>query len=118
MSGNAQECSMSERVLVVHNAYQQRGGEDSVVAAEVKLLQDHGHQVQLFSRDNRSIDGSRKGALAVSTLWSRSSFADFRASAMNFRPDVVHVHNTFPLVSPSVYWAARELAIPVVQTLH
>jgi glycosyltransferase involved in cell wall biosynthesis len=106
------------RVLVVHNAYQFRGGEDSVVEAEVELLKAHGHQVSLMRRDNDDIAGMSRLALAANTLWSRDTGVRL-ARFVDAQPvDVIHVHNTMPLVSPSVYWAADRLGIPVVQTLH
>lgn len=110
--------SAISRVLFVHNAYQQRGGEDSVVDAEVELLRSRGHEVVLFSRDNHAIATMGRLDLLAQTLWSRPARADFSALVRSFQPDVVHVHNTFPLISPSVYWAASELGVPVVQTLH
>lgn len=106
------------RVLMVHNTYQQRGGEDSVVESEIALLREHGHQVEVYRRHNDDIEGMSRGQLLADTLWSRRTTQDLRALASSFRPDIVHVHNTLPLVSPSVFWAAHDLEIPVVQTLH
>jgi glycosyltransferase involved in cell wall biosynthesis len=56
--------------------------------------------------------------LARQTLWSTQTAHDIRKLISCFRPDVIHAHNTFPLVSPSLYWAAAEAKVPVVQTLH
>lgn len=111
---------MSEplRVLVVHNAYQHRGGEDSVVDAEVELLRSHGHKVETWLRSNDEVKGMPILALAHTTLWSSRTSAEFPAFVGRFRPDVVHVHNTFPLISPSLYWAAARIGVPIVQTLH
>lgn len=106
------------RVLVVHNAYQHRGGEDSVVESEVALLRQHGHEVQTYGRSNDDIHGLPQLTLARQTLWSDRTTADVAVLVESFRPDVIHVHNTFPLVSPSLYWAAARLRVPVVQTLH
>jgi glycosyltransferase involved in cell wall biosynthesis len=106
------------RVLMVHNAYLQRGGEDGVVAAEVDLLRQHGHHVIEFKRDNKEIAGMSAPSLAAQTVWSRGTRADVSRLIRSDCPDVVHVHNTFPLVSPSLYWACAELNVPVVQTLH
>ncbi|HVL58036.1 MAG TPA: glycosyltransferase family 4 protein [Burkholderiaceae bacterium] len=106
------------RVLVVHNAYQQRGGEDSVVEAEVALLRARGHDVDLHSRHNDEIASIGRIALAADTLWSRASARALADHIARFAPDVVHVHNTFPLISPSAYWAAHRARVPVVQTLH
>ncbi len=106
------------RVLLVHNAYQQRGGEDSVVASEVALLRAHGHVVDTYLRHNDDVAGVSKLSLAAQALWSRESLQAVGDRIASFRPDVVHVHNTLPLVSPSVFWAARRAGVPVVQTLH
>lgn len=106
------------RILVAHNRYRQRGGEDAVVDAEIALLRRHGHQVQSFERDNRDIDTIGAPRLALGTLWSDDTAHRCRAALTDFRPDVIHVHNTFPLISPSIYWAAAQARVPVVQTLH
>ena len=106
------------KILVVHNAYQHKGGEDSVVEAEVALLAAHGHSVELFTRHNDALAQMPKVAAAVQTLWSSQSGHAFEALLRAFKPDVVHVHNTFPLISPSIYWVANRLGVPVVQTLH
>lgn len=106
------------RVLVVHNAYQQRGGEDSVVDAEIELLQRRGHAVELFSRHNDELAQTGQIAAAVQTIWSVRTVTDLARKIAAFRPDVIHVHNTFPLISPSLYAAAVRAGVPVVQTLH
>lgn len=106
------------RVLIVHSAYQQRGGEDSVVDAELALLRDAGHEVALYRRDNAEVERMGRLQLAAETLWSRRTGAEIDAEIDRFAPDVIHVHNTMPLVSPSVYWAAARRRVPVVQTLH
>ena len=106
------------RVLVVHNAYLHRGGEDTVVESEVALLRQHGHAVETYGRNNDDIDGLSPLALVRQTLWSDRTSRDLESLVGAFRPDVIHAHNTFPLVSPSLYWAAERLRVPVVQTLH
>jgi glycosyltransferase involved in cell wall biosynthesis len=106
------------RILIGHNAYQQRGGEDAVVQAEHELLRAHGHDVRLFSRHNDEVAGIDPVALATQTLWSRPSAQALAAMLSDWRPDVVHLHNTFPLISPAAYWACAAAKVPVVQTLH
>lgn len=106
------------RVLVAHNSYQMRGGEDSVVDAEVALLRSHGHAVTEYRRHNDELQDMRTLSAALDTLWSRKTGRDLDAQFASTRPDVIHVHNTFPLISPSLYWAAHRHGIPVVQTLH
>ena len=116
--GSARGLDEPLRVLIVHNAYQQRGGEDAVVEAEYSLLQQHGHPVHLYQRHNDELRGRNPLALVRDTVWSSQTGRDFAPLLSTFRPDVVHVHNSFPLVSPSVYWAAHRAGVPVVQTLH
>lgn len=106
------------KILVVHNAYQQKGGEDTVMEAEVALLCSRGHEVELFSRHNDAIATMSKLATAANTVWSSRVATEFENTLRRFRPDVVHVHNTFPLISPAIYWVATRLRVPVLQTLH
>ena len=94
------------RILVVHNAYQHRGGEDSVVEAELALLRSRGHDVELFSRHNEELVGLGSLDAARETLWSPNTFRQVGKCVAAFRPNIIHIHNTFPLISPSVYWAA------------
>jgi glycosyltransferase involved in cell wall biosynthesis len=106
------------RVLLVHNAYQQRGGEDTVVDAEQQMLERHGHVVERYTRHNDEIAKLPRSALAREMVWSSRTVADIQTLAERLRPDVVHVHNTFPLISPSIYPALFRRRVPVVQTLH
>ncbi len=106
------------RVLVAHNAYRHAGGEDSVVASEIALLRRHGHAVIELRRDNDEIDGIGRLSLAMQTLWSRRTQAEVRALIAEHRPHVAHIHNTLPLLSPSLHWACARAGVAVVQTLH
>jgi glycosyltransferase involved in cell wall biosynthesis len=109
------------RVLVAHNAYRQRGGEDGVVEAESSMLRERGHEVELLLRHNDAVEAESVAGRARALrdcVWSPSGYAGMRAAIERFRPDVVHVHNTLPLLSPAIYWAAAACGVPVVQTLH
>jgi glycosyltransferase involved in cell wall biosynthesis len=106
------------KILVAHNRYHFRGGEDTVVDAEVELLRDHGHEVFVYLRDNRELSQIKPHAAAIQTVWSQQSFNDVIELCKNFQPDVIHSHNTFPLISPSVYSVAKRWNIPLIQTLH
>ena len=107
------------RILQLHNYYQQAGGEDAVVAAEKDLLTQHGHEVELLSANNDGISSFARAAMAgLNTIYSLPSHARVRQAIRRFKPDVVHVHNFFPLLSPSVYYAAKSDGVAVVQTLH
>ncbi len=106
------------KILVVHNAYQHQGGEDAVMEAEVALLTRHGHGVEVFLRHNDALHLMSYATAAMHTLWSVPVAREFDECLRTFQPDVVHVHNTFPLISPAIYWVADRRHIPVVQTLH
>ncbi len=110
------------RALLVHNYYQQPGGEDGVFAAETALLEAHGHPVRQLTFDNDAIPPRRSAIIsaqiAARTVWSRQGFRGVRQAIRAFRPDVIHFHNTFPLISPAAYYAAAAEGVPVVQTLH
>lgn len=106
------------RILIAHNAYQHRGGEDTVVDAEIELLRTHGHSVETYRLHNDAIKDMPRAHAAAVTIWSRRTPQDLQRICERFNPELIHVHNTFPLISPSLYWAASSLNIPVVQTLH
>jgi len=108
------------KILIVHNHYQQAGGEDNVVAAEARLLADNGQDVEVWSVDNKDLPSGIGGKIktALNTGYSQSSRALALERIGAFRPDVVHVHNFFPQISPSIYDACLDENVPVVQTLH
>lgn len=108
------------RILIAHNSYQQSGGEDNVVEAERALLSQHGHDVDLLLVDNRDIpDGIlTQIKTAFTTTYSRIGRAKLWEAISIFRPDIVHVHNFFPQLSPSIYDACADEGVAVVQTLH
>lgn len=105
-------------VLVVHNRYRQAGGEDQVFEAETALLRRHGHEVERYVVHNEEAAQMDAMRLAAATVWNRAQFHRIRLVMQSFRPHIVHVHNTLPLISPAVYGAAHAEAVPVVQTLH
>jgi glycosyltransferase involved in cell wall biosynthesis len=107
------------RVLVAHNRYRFSGGEDSVVRNEAEMLRAAGHEIAMLEADNRTIDGPLATIAAAGSAF-HSTHSQKRAEALlrEFRPDVVHVHNWFPLLSPSIITAAAQHGTPVVQTLH
>ncbi|MBN2570119.1 MAG: glycosyltransferase family 4 protein [Deltaproteobacteria bacterium] len=106
------------RVLFVHNYYQQPGGEDQVFAAESSMLEEHENQVFRYTVHNDRIKGMNTLTLAGNTLWNRAIAGELRQAIKKVQPDIVHFHNTFPLISPAAYYAARAEGVPVVQTLH
>jgi glycosyltransferase involved in cell wall biosynthesis len=112
------EASATMRVLVVHNYYLQPGGEDTVFRLETELLRQHGHTVIEFVEDNKRITSMTGVSVAANTIWSRQTHRRLSKLLAEERPDVVHFHNFFPLISPSAYYACRTAGVPVVQTIH
>jgi glycosyltransferase involved in cell wall biosynthesis len=106
------------RVLLGHNYYQLPGGEDNVYAAEASMLESFGHDVVRYTRHNDELHGFGPIRTGAITLWNRSSADDVGAIVERDRPDVCHFHNTFPLISPSVFDALGRRGVPVVLTLH
>ena len=110
-------------VAVVHNSYvsDSPSGEDVVVEEECRLLQTHGLAVYRYSRSNDELKGATPLKLALAALqapWCRFTYRDMRRFLERCRPDVVHVHNTFPLISYSVVDACRDADVPCVATVH
>jgi glycosyltransferase involved in cell wall biosynthesis len=109
----------SMRILAAHNRYQFGGGEDAVVRDESAMLRRRGHDVELIEQDNDAIHGVR-GYLIASTsiFYSARSRKRVKEAIRDFQPGILHVHNWFPLLSPSIILEASASGIPVVQTLH
>ena len=105
-------------VLLVHEYYQQPGGEDEAFAAESGLLEDRGHRVLRYVDHNDRIKDIGSLSLVRDTIWSSRAYRELRELVRTEKPQVVHFHNTFPLISPAAYYAAKTEGVPVVQTLH
>ena len=109
------------KILLVHNTYQQAGGEDVVFQQEKKNLQRGGHHVSTYERSNHEIEkfsALQRAPLIKTIVWNTDSRREFAQLLARESPDVVHVHNTFIMISPSIYSACREQGVPVVQTLQ
>jgi glycosyltransferase involved in cell wall biosynthesis len=109
------------KVLRIHNAYREPGGEDAAEALETALLREAGHELIEYRRDSREIDRMgvvARAALPLRAVHARDSVRELRALAARERPDVAHFTNTFPLISPAAYRACAEAGAAVVQSLH
>jgi glycosyltransferase involved in cell wall biosynthesis len=106
------------RVLLLHNRYQQAGGEDQVFTAEGNLLEERGHRVLRYTLHNDQVSEMSRPGLAKATVWNGAVYRELRALIRREQPQVAHFHNTFPLISPAAYYAAQAEGVPVVQTLH
>src|SRR5437899_5310884 len=99
-------------ILLVHNTYQQWGGEDTVFEQELALLRDAGHRVATYRRSNQEIEEYgpvNRLAMVKNTVWSEASRRGFARVLTREKPDLVHVHNTFLVISPSIYWACYDV---------
>ena len=111
------------RVLLAHNRYRSAmpSGENRVVEQEGEALAALGHEVRLFTCDSDEISRwplLKKATLPARTIWNWESYGDLKAVLREYQPEVVHVHNTFPLLSAAVLHACRDAGVPVVATLH
>jgi glycosyltransferase involved in cell wall biosynthesis len=110
------------RVLQVHCRYKSgTGGEDSVLSEEYRLLLGNGHTVDQYFVDNASFVPSGWGDAfpnGLLTIWNPFASRALLSAVRHFKPDVVHVHNSFAALSPAIFWALKKSGIPVVLTLH
>ncbi|MBO6575318.1 MAG: glycosyltransferase [Rhodothermales bacterium] len=105
------------RVLAIHAYYQQFGGEDRMFAADTRLLERRGHVVERFTFDNAEVDGWSRLQQARNVVWNPEQVRRVRAAVASFRPDVAHVQNFFPSLSPAILRALSECGVPVVLRL-
>ncbi|MEA5448610.1 glycosyltransferase [Leptolyngbya sp. CCNP1308] len=106
------------RILSIHNVYQIRGGEEESRDSEERLLRENGHIVDSYEETNHDIEQYSSLQVALKSIWSQKSYRIVKEKLKRNTYDVVHVQNFFPLISPSVYYAAQSMGVPVVQTLR
>ena len=106
------------KILLVHEHYRRPGGEDQVFADEGWLLESRGHGVVRHTRHNDALDGTDRLRAAADTVWNRRACAELAAVIDRERPDVLHAHNTFPILSPAIHRTAAARGVATVQTLH
>ncbi len=109
------------RIFVAHSRYRYPGGEETVFEQETALLRKAGHEVIVYDRSNwetAEFSSLKKAALPLRVIWSEEARRQVRNLLRKTRPDIAHFHNTHYMLSPSVYWACREVGVPVVQSLY
>jgi glycosyltransferase involved in cell wall biosynthesis len=107
------------RIILVHNIYQQAGGEDLVFQTEGELLRANGHDVETLVFDNKKLRSSWQKVLSgIGLIYNPISARQLSKKIEEFNPDIIHVHNFFPMASPSLFFVAKKKRIPVVVTLH
>lgn len=109
------------KILLIHNFYKVPGGEDTVFRNEKKMLEEHGHEVTVYTRDNHEMDSMNalgKVRMLIDAVYSEKTYRDIMKLVKEKDIDLIHVHNTHMLISPSVYAAARDADVPVFLTVH
>jgi len=110
-----------KNILIVHNQYQLAGGEDTVAENEGKLLKQHGYKVYYYIRSNREIDEAgliTRLSQGLGSFFSIKTYREVNQIIRRKKIDIVHVHNTVPLISCSVYYAAKRNGCGLVQSVH
>jgi len=105
-------------ILLAHNYYQQTGGEEQVFIAEANLLESYGHQVYRYTLHNDQIETTPQLELLGKTIWNWDVYRQLRSLIRQKKIQIVHFHNTFPLISPAAYYAVKAEGAGVVQTFH
>ena len=108
------------KILIIHNNYSQKGGEEAVVAFQKRILEDNGHQVQLYIRDYNEMKHWRFGRVSgmFSALYNPASIRDLKKIIQIFQPEVAILHNLFPVISPTIIPFLRKNKIRTIQILH
>ncbi len=98
------------KILTIHNKYKFRGGEDESRESEDSILMARGHQIEEIVFDNQVIQRGNVIRTGLQATWNPASYSMVRKRILEWPPDIVDIHNFFPLASPSVHYAARSLA--------
>ena len=106
------------KILMVHNRYLIRGGEDEIFDSESKLLEAHNHEIIKYIQNNKIIQDIPRLKLGIRTIWSQEDYINIKEIIKYKKPDLIYVQNFFPLVSPAVYYAAKQENIPIFQYLQ
>lgn len=107
------------KILYVHNCYGKESGEEIVVKSNISLLKSKGVDVDLYSRSSaelHGIYGQIKGF--VCGIWNPFSYRVFASYLDKNKPDIVHIHNLYPLINPQIITACKKRGIPVAMTVH
>jgi len=106
------------KILIVHTYYQRRGGEDISYELEKELLKSKGYQVAEFERTNHLLEKMSPMNLMFTTIWNHLAYCELSDAIKEKKPDLLYVTNTFPYLSPSIYYAAFRANLPVIQSVH
>lgn len=108
------------RILQIHNHYGGYSGESAVLEAQESLLQKYGHEVMLYTKTSVKLDQMMfgKGRAFFTGIYNPAAVREVDRQLAEFRPDIVHIHNLYPLISPAILPSIRKVGVPVVMTVH
>lgn len=109
------------KILLIHNYYRFQGGEEVYLGALARLLKKNGHKVRLFTKDNRDIESfdlKEQAHAAMGMFWNSQIASELSEVISNFKPDIAHFNNIFPLITPTAYWVCKKKGVPIVQSVH
>ena len=108
------------RILIIHNKYSKFSGEEAVVDAQSHLLTSNGNEVLTYFRSSQELESmsNSKSKAFLSGLYSPKSIREIKKLIQTKNPDIVHIHNLYPLISPSILPEIKKLQIPIVMTVH
>ena len=106
------------KILLVHNYYQQWGGEDTHFELLIKLLKDKGSSVITYTKDSKNVKTIwDKVKTALGMLWNGEVYDDITKLIEKHQPDIVQFQNIYPLITASAYWACRRRGVPIIQRI-
>ncbi len=106
------------KILLLHNFYRNHGGEDTYVHHQLKLLEQTNHQVKLISFSSRHISPSQLPTTALHLFHHPQLNSQLDPLIQSFKPDIVHLHNIYPLITPHIYPLLKNYQLPIIQTIH
>ncbi len=108
------------KILLIHNKYGKFSGEEAVVESQIKLLRANGHQVCTYFRSSEELENMTNAKLKAffSALYNPKSIKAIKVLLVKEKPDVVHIHNLFPLISPAILPVIKKMGVPIVMTVH
>ncbi len=108
------------KLLIIHNKYGKHSGEEAVVDAQINLLKSKGHQVITYFRSSIELEKMKNGKIKAffSAFYNSKTIREIKALINKERPDIVHIHNLYPLISPAILPEIKKLGIPIAMTVH
>lgn len=107
------------KILLIHNSYQYKGGEETYVESLRLLLENRGHKVFFYNKKSENIKSIKdKISVALSLLWNTTTNNELTRIINEFKPDIAHINNVYPLIGPTVYYTCKKNGVKIVQTIH